>query len=175
METRKHRRDYGRTLGRFLLRPFKKRKRQLKYHGEQASLKDSRKLSTSTFRSENAEERAARKKLPPIAPPSFREVFSPQSNINLLTYVLLALHSMAYDQLLPVFLHLPPQSNRSANPEVRLPFKFAGGFGVDVSVLISHSFLKILNLLLPLVRAYRSALYDVLVNLMTTYPDYQLI
>ena len=65
------------------------------------------------------------------APPSYWEVFSPQSNINLLTYTLLALHSVAYDQLLPVFMHLPPQDHRSSSPDIQLPFKFAGGMGLD--------------------------------------------
>ena len=69
----------------------------------------------------------------PEPPPSYREVFSYQSNLNLLSYTLLALHSVAYDQLIPVFLHLEPQPDRSNNPDVQLPFKFAGGFGLDVS------------------------------------------
>ena len=67
------------------------------------------------------------------APPSYREVFTHQSNLNLVAYTLLALHSVAYDQLIPVFLHLPPQSDRSIDSDVQLPFKFAGGFGLDVS------------------------------------------
>ena len=33
------------------------------------------------------------------------QVFSKQSKINLLVYTLLALHSVAYDQLLPVYMH----------------------------------------------------------------------
>ena len=65
------------------------------------------------------------------APLSYRDVFSPQSNINLLTYTLLAMHSVTYDQLLPVFMHLPPQLDRTTSPDVRLPFKFAGGMGLD--------------------------------------------
>ncbi|KAL8713285.1 MAG: hypothetical protein Q9220_002484 [cf. Caloplaca sp. 1 TL-2023] len=61
----------------------------------------------------------------------FLKVFSRQSNINLLTYTLLALHSVAYDQLLPIFMHHPPQNNRSSDPNVHLPFKFSGGFGLN--------------------------------------------
>jgi len=41
----------------------------------------------------------------------------------------LAMHSVAYDQLLPIFMHYPVQS--SHDREVHLPFKFAGGFGID--------------------------------------------
>jgi hypothetical protein len=66
--------------------------------------------------------------------------------MNLLVYTLLALYSIAFDQvrsfptftlayanqciqLLPVFMHHPPQS--IDDPNVELPFKFAGGFGID--------------------------------------------
>ena len=63
---------------------------------------------------------------------SMSQVFTRQSNINLLVYTLLALHSVAYDQLLPIFMHYPPQENRATNPHVKLPFRFSGGFGIDV-------------------------------------------
>ena len=67
------------------------------------------------------------------APPGYREVFSPQSSINLLAYSILALHSMAYDQLLPVFLH-KPVADESQRSNMALPFKFVTGFGLDVSL-----------------------------------------
>ena len=38
------------------------------------------------------------------------------------------MHSVAYDQLLPVFMHYKTQSIH--DPAVHLPFKFAGGFGI---------------------------------------------
>ena len=60
---------------------------------------------------------------------SIWEVFSPQSSINLVAYTLLALHSVAFDQLLPIFMHHPRQQ-RDGNEQVQLPLKFAGGFGV---------------------------------------------
>ena len=127
LETKKHRRDYGRILGKLLTRPFQKKSPSRKWGKgtEQAAslLKDSPKSPMSP-RSTNIVSQA---------PPSFREVFSPQSNLNLMAYTLLALHSIAYDQLLPVFLHLPPQPDRSTNPDVHLPFKFAGGFDLEVS------------------------------------------
>jgi hypothetical protein len=108
------------------------------------------------------------------APPSYREVFSPyvlwsasryiadienrQSNINLLAYSILALHSVAYDQLLPVFMHLPPEG------DVQSPFKFAFGFGLDVGLVLAPSSLsRMLSPYYALVRAYRSTIYTVLV------------
>ncbi|KAF4625247.1 hypothetical protein G7Y89_g12918 [Cudoniella acicularis] len=64
-----------------------------------------------------------------VEKPRWRDVLSPQSSINLLVYALICMHSMAYDQLLPVFMHHPVQDMNS--PEVRLPYKFNSGFGID--------------------------------------------
>lgn len=67
----------------------------------------------------------------PLPKPTLVEVFTRQSIINLVAYTFLALHSVAYDQLLPVFLHNPRQKLDS--PATHLPFKFAGGFGLGSS------------------------------------------
>ena len=66
----------------------------------------------------------------PLPPPNIKEVFSRQTTINLIAYTALALHSITFDQLLPVFMY---QSLRSPQQEadMRLPFKFAGGFGLQ--------------------------------------------
>lgn len=111
----------------------KKEKSKWKNGEEQASslLKHSRHLSSTAGHTDGGN--GSSKQIASSSPPSYREVFSPQSNINLLAYTLLALHSIAYDQLLPVFMHLPPQLDRSISPDVSLPFKFVGGFGLDVS------------------------------------------
>ena len=117
------------------MRTLTRKKRKSKWkHGEEqtSSLLKHPRLSSSTAGDGEEGERPS-KHIASSSPPSYREVLSPQSNINLLAYTLLALHSIAYDQLIPVFMHLPPQVNRSTSPEVSLPFKFAGGFGVDVS------------------------------------------
>jgi len=133
LETKRDRRDYGRALGQLLLHPFKRRKPSPKWqHEEEQSsslLKHSRVSSASSFG--NGIDAQEDRKTIPLAPPSYREVFSRQSNLNLLTYSLLALHSVAYDQLLPVFMHYPPQKDRSSHADVSLPFKFTGGFGID--------------------------------------------
>jgi hypothetical protein len=83
----------------------------------------------------------------PAAAPSMREVLNFQVTLNMVVYFLLALYTLAYDQvcvaflihvlqitnkqLLPVFMHHRPQS--IDDPNVSLPFKFAGGFGIDAS------------------------------------------
>ncbi len=61
-------------------------------------------------------------------PPGIKEVFTRQTSLNLIAYTILAFHSVAFDQLLPVFLHYPPQAPNQSN--TRLPFKFSGGFGL---------------------------------------------
>ncbi|KAL8943170.1 MAG: hypothetical protein Q9216_001224 [Gyalolechia sp. 2 TL-2023] len=133
LETKKHRRDYGRIAGKAIIRAFSKKKKQKHAFSdsEQSAslLKHGRRSSVSTLSDE--ENLQSPKKLVKQEPPSYREVFSKQTNINLLTYTLLALHSVAYDQLLPIFMHHPPQVDRSSNPNVHLPFKFSGGFGID--------------------------------------------
>ena len=45
-----------------------------------------------------------------------------------MSYTFLALHSVAYDQVLPVFLNYPNQIPDETN--THLPFKFSGGFGL---------------------------------------------
>ena len=67
------------------------------------------------------------------AAPSMRAVFTRQSVINLVAYTFLALHSVAYDQVLPVFLNYPERGSLDGPPadEPRGPIFFSGGFGLD--------------------------------------------
>lgn len=64
-----------------------------------------------------------------LAPPTHAEIFNKQTVINLVSYTFLALHSVAYDQVLPVFLNYPRQIPDEHNTQ--LPFKFSGGFGLS--------------------------------------------
>ena len=124
LETKKHQRDYGRALGRLVLRPFQKGEKKAYSHEEESSplLGHSRKVSASTTGNKEPESRG---------PPTYREVFSYQSSLNLLTYALLASHSIAYDQLLPIFMHYPRQTNHISISNTHLPLQFTGGFGID--------------------------------------------
>ncbi|KAI9647961.1 hypothetical protein NHQ30_002583 [Ciborinia camelliae] len=65
----------------------------------------------------------------PVTRPTLQEVFTRQSIINLVAYTFLALHSVSYDQILPVFMHHPRQVHDSTNTQ--FPFKFSGGFGLQ--------------------------------------------
>ena len=65
-----------------------------------------------------------------VVRPSVRDVFTRQSVINLICYTFLALHSVAYDQMLPIFMHLSRKESNQRNTQ--LPFKFSGGFGLSL-------------------------------------------
>ncbi|SLM34019.1 mfs general substrate transporter [Lasallia pustulata] len=139
-ETRKHRRDWGRSVGEFLVRAvkgfFSKKRRRPTWIREEddeqggSLLNHRHSSSTSTVKTSKSEDHVYTQSQPPTG---YLEIFSRQTNINLVVYTFLALHSIACDQLLPIFMHNPPQTHRSANPDVHLPFKFAGGFGLDSS------------------------------------------
>lgn len=124
LEEKQSRRDYGLMLGKLLTTscsPRRKRARGWSDAEERQPFLDG---TTSELSSPVAN------RAPPLPKknPGWAEVFSRQSNINLVVYTFLAMHSVAYDQLLPIFMHYPVQSRR--DPEVHLPFKFAGGFGI---------------------------------------------
>lgn len=134
LEIKKDQRDYGIVLGRILLLPFTPKKSGPKWSSEDEQsaslLKHSRKGSTSSLDTDiDAHENP--KAVRAVSPPTYREVFSRQSNLNLLAYTATATHSLAYYQLLPIFMHYPRQLDRSTNPDVSLPFKFTGGFGLN--------------------------------------------
>lgn len=134
LETKRDARDYGRVIGKLLLQPLKPKKpKAAKWQHEEeesSSLLNHSRDSSVVSIGNGIDAREDRKAIP-LAPPTYREVFSYQSNLNLLTYSLLALHSVAYDQLLPIFMHYPRQTDRSSSSDVHLPLKFIGGFGID--------------------------------------------
>ena len=73
----------------------------------------------------------------PVSEPratTFREVLNRQSILNLVVYTFLAMHTMGYDQLLPVSMAYPSMwSNHpdTTQPSTDNPLKFAGGYGLD--------------------------------------------
>lgn len=105
-------------LGQFLTRPCTSRKGPADFHDHDAA--------TEPLLSDD---RGLEQTKPTPRRPSWREVFSPQSTLVLLTHATLSMHTMAFDSLLPVFLHSSEQEI-GGNPDVRLPFKFVGGFGI---------------------------------------------
>ncbi|KIX04553.1 uncharacterized protein Z518_05423 [Rhinocladiella mackenziei CBS 650.93] len=126
LEEKKNRRDYGLLVGQILTSPCSRSTRSRARSWSNAD-------ETDPFLSGTSSEMSTPASTPVIKlskkDPGWKEVFSRQSNINLVVYTFLAMHSVAYDQLLPIFMHYPVQSLR--DPHVHLPFKFAGGFGID--------------------------------------------
>ncbi|KAL3425326.1 MFS transporter [Phlyctema vagabunda] len=131
LETKRHRRDYGLVLGKRLVALFKKKKQHKHfrnhsgYDESSASLLRPTSSDSSASKAFDDEWQASKPVLPR---PTMTEVFTRQSIINLIAYTFLALHSVAYDQLLPIYMHHPRQTPDSSN--THLPFKFSGGFGL---------------------------------------------
>ena len=80
--------------------------------------------------SDDSEAGIAYEPKPRIAAPTWREVMNRQAWINLIVYTLLAMHAMAFDQLIPVFMQHDPIGSPDSTP-YEFPLKFAGGFGLN--------------------------------------------
>ncbi|KJK80253.1 hypothetical protein H634G_04492 [Metarhizium anisopliae BRIP 53293] len=59
-------------------------------------------------------------------------IFTKPVIMNIMSYGILAFHTMTFDQLFPVFLSTEPPIN---GPTVELPFKFVNGFGLDTKTI----------------------------------------
>lgn len=112
LESKRHRRDYGRVLGAWLVSPFRRGGKGLRPRDD--------------FESVGYQKLGQKAETAP--PPPYREVFSPQSNWNLVAYTVMAMHAVTYNQLIAVFLHQAEATDRQHDA---LPFKFGGGFGFN--------------------------------------------
>ncbi|GKT48662.1 uncharacterized protein ColSpa_08843 [Colletotrichum spaethianum] len=56
-----------------------------------------------------------------------KKIFTRPVILNIISYGILAFHTMTFDQLFPVFLSTKPD----AHPDTHLPFKFVGGFSME--------------------------------------------
>ncbi len=124
LDTKRHKRDWGLVLGEKLTRSFKRskaspRRRRHSFVDDEASapLLAESAMSSSDNIAVTAE------------PVTLGEIFTRQTSINLLSYMIMALHSVAYDQILPVFLNYPRVVPDGTNSH--LPFQFTGGFGLN--------------------------------------------
>ncbi|KAF2110948.1 major facilitator superfamily domain-containing protein [Lophiotrema nucula] len=130
LESKKNECDYGLVLGAkitaWVRKTFNIPRRKKKTHQEQEPLLGSRKGNPDE---EVAPNEASTHPIIMEKKPSVRDVLSYQTTLNLVVYTFLALYTIAYDQLLPVFMHHPTQSIN--DPNVSLPLKFAGGFGIN--------------------------------------------
>ncbi|KAK5129829.1 hypothetical protein LTR08_002766 [Meristemomyces frigidus] len=137
LETLQDQRDYGLRLGDKLKGLVKshvmKMKDILHFRKSKSAKSETEPLLKSSDNEESGLPIQARSPRPP--PPSFREVMTRQSILNLVVYALLAMHTMASDQLLPVYMQYPSvwsDSPYATPPDASgNPLKFAGGFGLD--------------------------------------------
>ncbi|KAI9704894.1 MAG: hypothetical protein M1836_006674 [Candelina mexicana] len=126
LESRKYKRDYGRVMGNALVQFFRRQP-------EQATITErSKQTTTPLLEASHTPSPSYKRPLGTSLSSGYREIFVSQSNINLLVYTMLALHSVGYDQTLPVFMHHPRQDHVN-NSDLQFPFKFADGFGLDSS------------------------------------------
>lgn len=152
METKKYERDRGRVLGNLLTGTFKRARSKLLRSSDDETAPLLKKYSSSKsgehdndavdshpnliYRTPSTYKEVAFPELLLQLPHSYpRQIFTPQTNWNLMSYACLSLNAVATDQLLPIFLHYPQQKNLASNPDVQLPFKFSGGFGLQVSLV----------------------------------------
>ena len=119
LEAKKDRKDYGLILGSTLTSSCRRRPTSKPWHIDESD----------PFLNEESNPLEPTGKTKTYSAPRYSDVLSPQSNINLLVYTLLAMHSQAYDQLLPIFMHHPLQDVN----DVKLPFKFSGGLELNSS------------------------------------------
>ena len=123
LEHKRHHEDWGLLLGRKLSRAFKgSRQRRASFVDGEATAPL---VPTKPIRNRPTNPKTYR--------PGMKEVFTTQSTICLLAYTFLALHSVAYDQVLPVFLNHPPVEHTPEN--TKLPFRFSGGFGLESNTI----------------------------------------
>ncbi|KAI0178530.1 MFS general substrate transporter [Hypoxylon sp. FL1284] len=133
LESKRHSRDWGLVLGQRIKEAFRDHPRKRAQRLRRYSIQDAE-VTAPLLGADGAPKMGARvgavaegrggkaKPLPMSA------VFSRQSVINLVSYTFLALHSVAFDQVLPVFLNYPPVTRTPENTS--LPFRFTGGFGL---------------------------------------------
>ncbi|KAF1982503.1 MFS general substrate transporter [Aulographum hederae CBS 113979] len=137
LETRKYQRDLGLTIGKRIQGFSRNQVQRLRGWILQESEEEIDPLIKSTpttytaVNDEEASESTSKAREVKSGPPSFREVLNRQAVLNLAANSLLCCHSISFDQLLSVFMHHPRQDMSS--PDVQLPFKFAGGFGINSS------------------------------------------
>lgn len=136
LETRKSRRDIGLVAGKKVYKLLscqrtRKRRNTAERNDESEpflDLPDTPTSKSSRFDTENQTPPQSPSS-PRLKPPTYREVLTAQSALNLAVYTLLAMHAVGYDALIAIYLHHPVQAHDA--PGVNLPFRFSGGLGMD--------------------------------------------
>lgn len=129
LETKRHERDWGLVLGEKISRRFKRKPRYVHERHHRPSFVDAE--ASAPLLPKSGAAGVVKKKPGNTSTPTMREIFTPQVATNIIAYTFLALHSVAFDQLLPAFLHYPRQTPTEEN--THLPFRFSGGFDLNSS------------------------------------------
>lgn len=156
LETKRHDRDWGLVLGEKISRPFQ-RGNKARRHGHHLRRQQQHQQQQNTHRASFADAEATAPLLPKSGAtvvvqqqhsssskgssnnnprqasttPRMSEIFTRNVVVNLVAYTFMALHSVAADQLLPVFLNYPRQVPDADN--THLPFHFSGGYGLNAN------------------------------------------
>jgi MFS family permease len=142
LASKRHQRDHGRLIGikleltlKHRLKSLKDFLRRLRRSEETEPLLSSHHPSyfeNATATNTTAVTAANSTKPSPSKAPTWRSVLTRQTLLNLLVYTLLAMHSVALDQLLPVFLHHPRSGPTVVPPSSEKPLQlhFNRGFGL---------------------------------------------
>lgn len=127
LETKRHEQDWGLKLGEKISRPFKKKSGYVHQRRHRPSFVDAE--ASAPLLPKSGAAGVVKKKPGNTTPPTMREIFTSQVTVNIVAYTFLALHSVAFDQVLPAFLNYPRQMPNGEN--THLPFHFSGGFGLN--------------------------------------------
>lgn len=123
LETRRHHRDWGLLIGQKMTRAFRPGRKPTG-RARRASFVDGEATAPllPTQIQKSPHQTASQSKH------TMKEVFTTQTVIGLVAYTFLALHAVAFDQVLPAFLDYPVREHTPENSH--LPFQFSGGFGL---------------------------------------------
>ncbi|KAI0442015.1 major facilitator superfamily transporter [Xylaria telfairii] len=130
LQSKRHSRDWGLILGQRITEAFKENPLRRQQKLRRYSLQDAE-ASAPLLQADGSSPSATRcgTRFEKRVAPSMSAVFTRQTVINLVAYTFLALHSVAFDQVLPVFLNYPQQEHTPENTFP--PLFFSGGFGLN--------------------------------------------
>ncbi|KAI9674234.1 MAG: hypothetical protein M1817_002052 [Caeruleum heppii] len=147
-EEKKHRRDLGLELGRWILRKLRcgrappvvfSKLDDANLDERRSLLEDEQPPGYSTregsprppsSRNRAGSDRSSRRVTRPRKAPTVGKAFTKQVVLNIIGYGILAYHTISFEQLMPVFLSTP-ESHETPS----LPFKFTGGFALSTKTI----------------------------------------
>ncbi|PWW79186.1 MFS general substrate transporter [Tuber magnatum] len=124
LETKRNAPDRGRRIGKNMIRFFSLKSRR---HRDDVPDETTSLFADSSSSRIDEEVNFPAEVIKDSGPPPLVQAFTFQSTVNIIMYCLLSLHSVTFDQLLPVLMSYP----RDDTP--RQGLKFAGGFAMPSS------------------------------------------